>query len=302
MHDHLHSHFHRVRNVLRTHARRKDPTNTTRIRRAFEQEINRRFSQLKKLIRQSLVEADALALKTNEVSALGKRAFEFRRSGDKVQDFMDWLKRAEDDTIFSIIPGTPNRAAKDSAWANIYLKSAYQQGLQQSASHMRAGGIKVSPEWADSAFFRPIHADRLGLAYTRTFTDLVGVTDVMDVAISRILSQGLGEGRNPVDMARDIVDKVDGIGRARARTIARTEVISAHAEASLNAYTEAGLSGVKVRAEWSTAGDDRVCDECADMEGKEFDIEDAHGMIPLHPNCRCAFIPVVGDPEGKELR
>jgi SPP1 gp7 family putative phage head morphogenesis protein len=54
-----------------------------------------------------------------------------------------------------------------------------------------------------------------------------------------------------------------------------------------------GIKEVGVMVEWSTAGDDRVCEECESMEGKIMDIDDAHGMIPVHPNCRCAFIPYI---------
>jgi len=34
-----------------------------------------------------------------------------------------------------------------------------------------------------------------------------------------------------------------------------------------------------------------VCSECSDLEGNVYTIKEAHGMIPLHPNCRCAWKP-----------
>lgn len=286
--------------VLRTFARRKDPTNTTAIRRRFDTEMKRRFSEIRKLIWAALVRDDAMSLKTNAAVSPGRRAFAYLRSDEKVAAFMTWLKNMEDEAIFSVAPGTPIMAAQKRAWMNLYIQSAYQKGMAQSAQQLRGAGIPVSETWLDTAFFAPIHADRVGLIYTRVYSDLVGVTDAMDTKISRILARGIGEGRNPRDIARDLVREVD-ISRNRARTIARTEVIGAHAEASLNSYKEAGLEGVRVKAEWSTAGDDAVCPECEDMEGKEFNIDDAHGLIPLHPNCRCAFIPVVDLPTDPYL-
>lgn len=296
----LKHHHHHAPHVLRTFARRKDPTNTQRIRQRFEQEVNRRFASLKRLIREAFITQDVMALKTNAAVAPGARAFQFLRSDEKVAAFMEWLKAAEDQVIFDVIPGTSITAAQKKAWMNLYIESSYQKGMAQAAANLRGQGVKVADTWLDSAFFQPIHADRLGLIYTRTYSDLVGVTDAMDTIISRVLARGIGEGHNPNDIARDLMKQVD-ISRSRARTIARTEVISAHAEASLNSYKEAGLEGVKVQAEWSTAGDDRVCPECEDMEGKEFNIDDAHGLIPLHPNCRCAFIPVVDLPTDPRL-
>lgn len=286
-------------NVLRTFARRKDPTNTFSIRQRFDREMRRRFNEIRRLIWQAFVTEDVFGLKVN-VATPGSRAFQFLRSDEKVAAFMEWLKAQEDLGIFSVTPGTPIRSATKQSWMNLYIDSAYQRGMAQAAADLRGEEVKVSDTWIDSAFFRPVHAEPVGLIYTRAYSDLVGITDAMDTQISRILAKGMAEGRNPKDIARDLVKQVD-ISRNRARLIARTETIAAHAEASLNSYKEAGLEGVKIRAEWSTAGDDRVCEECASMEGKEFTIEESHGMIPLHPNCRCAFIPVVLDPNGKEL-
>jgi hypothetical protein len=73
--------------------------------------------------------------------------------------------------------------------------------------------------------------------------------------------------------------------------IARTEIINAHAEGQLDSFDMLGVEEVGVVAEWATAGDDRVCEECASIEGELFTVDEARGMIPLHPNCRCAWIP-----------
>ena len=55
--------------------------------------------------------------------------------------------------------------------------------------------------------------------------------------------------------------------------------------------------------EWSTAGDDRVCEACLPMEGVVLKLSEAHNMIPRHPNCRCSFIPAnVGESRGEQVR
>ena len=41
-----------------------------------------------------------------------------------------------------------------------------------------------------------------------------------------------------------------------------------------------------------TAGDEDVCPICEDIsDSGPYDIDDAEGLIPAHPNCRCAFVP-----------
>ena len=41
-----------------------------------------------------------------------------------------------------------------------------------------------------------------------------------------------------------------------------------------------------------TAGDDKVCEDCLNIAANgPYDLDAARGLIPQHPNCRCAFIP-----------
>lgn len=278
---------------------RVDPTRTQTIRARFERDAAARFRKIRRLIVETVAENDALALSVNQPAPEG--AFDFPRSSDKVSAFMAWLRREQDREVLGIIPGTPVRRAAQQAWTNVYIEAAYRRGMQSAATELRRAGATVRDSWIDAAFFRPIHADRAGLIFTRAFTDLHGITEAMDQQISRVLAQGIIEGRHPRVIARQLADRVDKIGITRARTIARTEVIAAHAEATLNSYDEAGIEGVTVMAEFSTSQDDAVCPECEALEGREFSLDEAHGMIPVHPNCRCAWIPVVSDAAGVEL-
>jgi very-short-patch-repair endonuclease len=36
------------------------------------------------------------------------------------------------------------------------------------------------------------------------------------------------------------------------------------------------------------------CEECSDLEGQEFSIDEARDLIPQHPNCRCCWSPILG--------
>lgn len=281
--------------------RTTDPTHTTTIRRRFEGELARRFRRLKGLVNQSLIENDALGLRRQTIGdqALRPGEFAFNRSGQKVSGFMEWLREQQAEGILDVTPGTPVREAADNAWTNIYVRRAYDKGVSDAAGRMRRAGATVEPSWVNSAFNRPIHADRLGLIYTRTFEQLKGITETMDQQISRVLAEGVATGQNPMQIARTINERVDKIGITRARVLARTEVISAHAEASINSYEEAGLEGVEIEAEVSTAGDGRVCEECERLaRNGPYTLQRARGMIPAHPRCRCAVLPAIKDDSG----
>ncbi len=79
--------------------------------------------------------------------------------------------------------------------------------------------------------------------------------------------------------------------RMRAESIVKTELARAENEGALLAYTQ---SDVVEEVEWVTAGDERVDKHiCLDMDGKRFSLEDAKGLLPAHPFCRCRFKPIV---------
>lgn len=213
---------------------------------------------------------------------------------------MEWLKSAQKDLLLETSRGV-SRLSGSPIWADVYISSAYQRGLAQAASKLRAQGVEVSDRWLDSAFYRPVHADSIGLIYTRVYSDLVGITEAMDSQISRALAQGLSEGRSADSITRTILDRVDKIGKVRARMLARTELVRAVSESTLNSYEEAEVEGVNLQAEFLTARDDSVCPDCQALSEREYTIQEARGLIPVHPNCRCAWVPVVLRGDGKRL-
>lgn len=292
-----------------------DPTGLTVPRRRFERDMIRRFTELKRAIRAAVVTLDVLGLKNpgnaqslsfvktfapaplvgDAIPMPAPSAFSYGRASEKVSSFMEWLYQAEQEGILEIMTGTPLEMAASSAWQNVYIDTAYQKGMRDAYSKATK---KSGAQYVQSAFNQPVHADAAGLIYTRSYTGLVGITDAMDTAISRTLAQAILEGRGAMDAARMLEDRVDAIGITRARTLARSEMTAAYAEAQLNTYEEIGIEGVEVEAEFATAGDDSVCPECEELEGKVYSIEESRGVIPVHPNCRCAWIPVVPESSG----
>lgn len=74
----------------------------------------------------------------------------------------------------------------------------------------------------------------------------------------------------------------------RARTIARTETAKALTEGATMRWEERGVEYV----EFSSAVG--CCEECEALDGRRFPIDEAEGVCPVHPNCTCALLPVVG--------
>lgn len=291
-----------------------DPTRTLTLRQRWVTDFDRRFKALKKLITVSVIENDCFGLtdkgKMTDFrvqAAAGPGQFAFTRSADKVEAFMAWLKEQEEAGLLTLVTKSRIGKAVEQPWTNVYIDTAYQQGIRRGRQELRKAGVDI-PEFGDSIsgkdpvvamFNQPVHADRVGLIYSRVFTDLKGITAAMDTQISRVLAQGIAEGRGPREIASLIAGRVDAIGINRARILARTEVVRAHHSANVQEYRNAGVQGVQVQAEWLTAGDGRVCPLCAPLNSKVYSIDAIENMIPRHPQCRCVALPYMKDWEKK---
>lgn len=274
-----------------------DPTRTTSLRKAFMGAMVKRFRWLKGQINGAIIKIDVFGMSTTPLGlaslALVPGEFKFKTTAGKVDGFMSWLREKQDEGVLEVTKTPGGRAALDKHWTDVHVRRAYERGVKRGRAELRKRGYELGPDSPIQGWMnQPMHADRLGMLYSRTFSELKGITEAMDQQISRELTEGLARGDNPLTIARHLNNRVDKIGIVRARTLARTEVIRAHHVANVAEYRAAGLEGVKVKAEWSTAGY-KVCPVCSDMEGHVFTLDKIEGMIPAHPNCRCIALPVL---------
>ena len=281
-----------------------DPTRTLSIRRRFVAQINRRFSRLKREVSRHIIEGALLknafdillTLRVNTTAAEWRSLYD----PNKIPDFMVWLE--EQNTKFILSKGGTGIeiVSRGDNWTDVHIRSAYQKGVQRARQELIKAGVDLpsfesQPSGLSGVFNTPFHVDRVQLAFTQTFEGLKGITKAMDAPISRALAEGMARGDSPRVIARALAGKggvLDKIGLNRARTLARTEVIRAHHGATINEYEAAGITGVKVKVEWSTAGFN-VCPICESNEGRIFTLNQIRGLIPVHPNCRCVAIPIV---------
>lgn len=224
----------------------------------------------------------------------------FQTDDQKLDSYREWLKEQVDSELLGVDPG--NVATP---WVQPYLTAPYKKGMLRAYAdtHKMGGAIDFveggRKAFLEMAFDAPVAQSKLKILGTRAFSQLRGVTAQMDQDMSRILAQGLAQGKGARSLARDLQKNVTDLERKRARTIARTEIIHAHNEGQLDAFEAMNVEGVGVLAEWNTAHDDLVCPLCQPLEGIVLTIKEARGMLPRHPNCRCAWIPAgVGEHKG----
>lgn len=290
---------------------RQDPTRTIQIRNAFVNDFRKRFAKIIRLIRETIVTNDALNLTNAATSAVrrgprpnapnrGNRAlnrYDFPSDvAGKADAFMRWIKEVEAAQLFEVYDEGGPVPENAPPWQQLHLRSAYSKALSDANGRLHTIGTPSGLSSAEAiriGLNMPIHAAAINIIFSRNYHLLRDITTTMDKDIALVLADGLARGLGPRQIAKLLADKV-GITLRRAERIARTEVIHAYTEATLNAYQTAGVTEVTPLVEFATAGDERVCSRCRaiDREGKTYTIQQARGIIPVHPNCRCVWLPV----------
>lgn len=236
---------------------------------------------------------------------VGNKSYEFHSDPAKIEAFQQWLRGQ----FNSILTGKN----EEQLW-KAYIEAGFRKGAARAFDDTKRSEAArvVGKEGADfyrgsrdqflrDSFNQPVSVDRVKLLAGRAFDDMENVTDDMSTRMSRTMADGLVRGDSPLDIAKELDDDLD-IGRTRALTVSRTEIIRAHAEGQLTALERMGVEDVGVAVEWSTTGDEKVCDLCSDLEGVVLKVSEAHGMLPRHPNCRCSFMPAnVGEDDDDQV-
>ena len=267
------------------------------IARRFVSDIRRRMKRLQRSIRKWVDTDDELGLRSRTTLIRLQREFEFATDVNKLGAFNSWFAGQVEAEFFSV----PSITDPTRPWTATYVDSAYRRGQVNAYLSTKEDqlltelgvGDQTQVEFLRSSFAAPETTSKLRLLSTRTFEDLKGITGQMSADMNRILSNGIANGTNPRILANEMQQSIFSLTRRRAETIARTEIIHAHAEGQLDAFQRLGVEELGVLAEFSTAGDNRVCPQCEGLEGETFTIDEARDIIPVHAQCRCTWIPAV---------
>ena len=290
-----------------------DPTKLTTLRNAFSMNLTRRFRELQIIIRYAIVHDDIFGLNPTNYAKLqspGTQAFKYLSVQEKLVAFMDWVQQQINKGILAPEAGRQLTASLDVAWSNVYVLSAYQRGVQRARTELLRANYAVPTIDASGGIgmitSNPLHLEKIQLLYTQVYNELKGVTDAMNQQISRILTQSMIEGKNADQIARRLIRVIGGpaleltdtLGRfipamRRAQMIARTELTRSFHLGNIREFRNWQVTGVTVKAEWTTIGDDKVCSACSTLEGKVFTLDEIEGRIPLHPQCRCIALPII---------
>lgn len=124
---------------------------------------------------------------------------------------------------------------------------------------------------------------------------IVQLSKNIDTYTSRTIMQELRMGINKMEDMDQLAARVQKVfneaTQSRALMIARTETMRSFNQGTLETYRLAKIT----EAQWLISNDERTCEVCLHYDGVVMPVNEAQMMIPVHPRCRCTWIPVVGE-------
>ena len=282
-----------------------DPAGILPYQRTFVRDITSRYSLLSQYAVRAITVRDVFGLVPVKVFAVddmllpGHRLYEPYADDDKIDAFLEWVEEME---ALKGIELTGNKGQ----WVEAHIRSAYNKGVRLARLDIKSLGRNVpSTNPLSSATADSVHLERAATIFTNTWNNIKSLTEEANARISRILAKGLLENKSPKQIAEWVrfaltymknnpMANLPWTGqsiRQRAELIALTEVSRAHHYAMVQEYRNAGIENVMFRVE--TMHDSKVCSKCSSLEGIKFTLNEAEGLVPVHPRCRCRMYPVV---------
>jgi hypothetical protein len=314
---------HSFRVVVGDAIKRRDPTQTGDLRRKFRTDIGNRIRVLKRLLRSALVTHDILGFSSvtvNTISALANAPASSQISGvrgaatgsNKLDAFQNWLWTAIGE-VFIGRPGTQS-------WTASYIRAAYDKGWMRAQTlsgqllapdHDRLDTL-VNMTYSELEGIADVMYQQANRELTNAMLNSVRAPQMYNAIAARLDAIGATRGRA---MAATMVVRayseatLDGYaaaGLAKVGVVAETKPKGVVKDAMTMLFDASKKRKGKTKkakaaapdeafpeeVDVLTAGDDLVCPICEDIANSgPYDILDARGLIPAHPNCRCAFIP-----------
>lgn len=187
-----------------------------------------------------------------------------------------------------------------------YGAVAYQRGTSQEFSNLAA----QSPSYASgqeslqNILRSEPYRRRIALIAAREYEEMEGLSGNIKANMSRVLTDGIGRGRNPRDIAKDLTRQA-GIESRRAERIARTEITTALRRARWDEHDEArqryGLRSLLMHYS-ALSPTTRITH--AQRHGRLYtsdQVRDWYAEDGNSINCKCSQLSVLVDENGEPL-
>lgn len=227
----------------------------------------------------------------------------FRKIGDTVMSKLPGIKRQGD---LEVLAQIIDKDGITRTIANFTIEAA-KKGFDLSVQRARLEGIEDLSSSIHEKL--KINAESLADDISRAVVDRLREELSAGIKANETIPQLMHRIENWVGSQtitiKPVLDEYGNVLRsASSRTlgknvlaelIARTEANRAYNQGNLDALLQAGVE----RVQWLLSPD--ACEECiaeaeaspGDKLGRIMSIDEASGVIPVHPNCRCTWISVL---------
>jgi SPP1 gp7 family putative phage head morphogenesis protein len=299
------------------------------LRGEFLREIRRRMREVRGLVREAVgYEEDVFGLAESGDQGDPDRSrdndepdvYRFQTRDENVGQFLVWFRDKLRRGLLE--PKQIQDVEAGGHWTGELMRLTYAQAWQQARNRLRQRGVEVGPlpgsetdeDLITALGAMPVPRQTLREVYLRTYRNLQSIEEDMITTVRETLLQGLRDGINPKEMARELTNEIESVQRTQMETLARTEVVNAYTSSSIDRYKRAGVDTVQ-HGEWSDSDDARVCPICSALDGREIPlttIDEATFRFepdenepdslageyslkpPIHPSGRCVLKPIIG--------
>lgn len=247
---------------------------------------------------------------------IGNASFwHFLTSDRKLEEFKKWVRIQLGISMGESEP-------QEDFWLKRYINETYQKAVaraydghkplpptrlsKEAGAAYQAGG---RAEFLRKAFWHPVSSSRVKALASQTMEEMKGLSEEAARKLTVELANGMIAGESPYKVGARLNRVIDGISN-KGVAIAATRTVAAHNEGFLDSLELMGFKNVKVAVEWSTSGlgttkkgNPSPCKLCAPLNGIVLTVEEAHGLLPRHPHCKCTFRPAnVGESKTGQKR
>jgi len=189
--------------------------------------------------------------------------------------------------------------------ASILVDTVLLEGEQTFANLTQQSAVYAADrESLQALLMSDPYQRRMELVYARTFEEMKGLTATTKRNMARVLTDGIGRGISPREVARNLRDQV-GAETRRANTIARTEMTGALRRARWDEATEArDVLGLRIKLLHQSALSPTTRQSHAIRHAHLYTVEEVREWYSIGANainCKCMQVEALVDEKGNPL-
>lgn len=274
----------------------RDPAGTNRLELQAQRDFNRRYRKIRDVFLELLAQ---LPKSPTQSAIVVNRRYTYRIDGAVLSMLLERAGLLVDDLLL-------DGGMRDLWFFRAYVGVAYTRGTMQEAANL----ARQSPSYiaakgdAQSVLASEPYLRRMQLLAAREYEEMKGLSSQATANMSRVLTEGVGRGKNPREVARELTEQV-GIETRRAHRIARTEIPTALRRARMDEADEAqddlGLRSMQMH---QSAFSPTTRPSHAARHGNLYTTEQQRDWWARDANainCKCSTVTVLVDRNNKPL-